>query len=207
MASVETKPPDTPLDQRPRADVIPQVYVKHLEEFQFLWGQRQGALRSPDFTMRDVAQWDERIAAHLDGLLLAGEVAVPVLEDRLSGDDPQAVFAAAYVLLRLKTQSAADRVGKSLLKAEGEKIDGLAQALCHGPIDLIEDRLRGAAGAAPAPVAVAALEALTFHRRPDPGIDRLVEFLQNEDPQVRRTAWRVMALMSSSEMRKPSGVR
>jgi HEAT repeat protein len=149
--------------------------------------------------MRDVAQWDERIAAHLDGLLLAGEAAVPLLEESLNADDPQAVFAAAYVLLRLNTQSAADRVAEALLKAEGEKIEGLAQALCHGPIHLVEGKLRGAAASAPAPAAVAALLALTFHRRPDAGVDRLVEFLQNENPQIRRAAWRIMALMSPNE--------
>jgi uncharacterized protein (TIGR02270 family) len=177
-----------------RPGVIPQVYAKHLEEFQFLWAQRQAALRSPDYTVRDVARLEERIAAHLDGLLLAGEPAVPVLEARLAEDDPQAVFAAAYVLLGLRIQTAADRVVIALLKAEAERIEAFGQAICHGPIDLIEKPLREAVASAPTPVAVVALEALTFHHRPDPGIDRLVEFLQDENPQVRRTAWHIAAL-------------
>jgi uncharacterized protein (TIGR02270 family) len=183
------------------------VYAKHLEEFQFLWGQRQTAIRSPDHKISDLARLEERLAAHLDGLLLPAETAIPVLETCLEESEPPGVFAAAYVLLRLRIQAAADRVVIAFLKAGGEKIDAFGQALCHGPIDLVEGKLRGAAASAPAPAAAVALEALTFHRRPDCGIDRLVEFLQNENPQVRRTAWRVMALMSPTEMRNPFGVR
>jgi uncharacterized protein (TIGR02270 family) len=181
--------------------VIAEVYAKHLEEFQFLWGQRQAALRSPDHAMRDVAQLEARLASHLDGLLLDGEAAIPALEAALAGDDPKAASAAAYVLLALRIQTAADRVTEAFLQADAEKLDALRQSLFHAPIDLIEKPLRDAAASAPAPAAVAALEALAFHGRPDPGMDRLVEFLQDENPRVRRAAWRVMAILNSPGVR------
>jgi len=194
LASSPTSPLDPLPDQRRQAGVIPEVCLKHLEDLQFLWGQRQAALRSPQYTVRDVAQLDERIAAHLDGLLLADDAAIPVLEAGLTGDDPLAVFASAYVLLGLQDRTAAERVVEALRDAEAEKLDAFRQALCHGPIELIESALHDAAASAPPPQAVAALEALAFHRRPDPGIDRLVEFLQDESPQIRCIAWRIMAL-------------
>ena len=197
VASSQAKPPDVPPETRRQPGVIPAVYAKHLEEFAFLWGQRKAALRSPDYTLGDVARLEQRIAAHLDGLLLAGEAAIPTLEAGLAGDDPQAVFAAGYVLLALRVPAAAQRVAEAFLHAEAEKIEALSQSLCHGPIDLIEKPLRHAAASAPAPAAVAALEALAFHRRPDPGDDRLAEFLQDKNAQVRRAAWRIMAILYS----------
>jgi hypothetical protein len=112
---------------------------------------------------------EERIAAHLDGLLLAGEAAIPTLEAGLADEDPQNVFAAAYVLLALRIPTAAQRVAEAFLHVEAEGLEALSQSLCHGPIDLIEQPLRRAAASAPAPVAVAALEALAFHGRPAPG--------------------------------------
>jgi uncharacterized protein (TIGR02270 family) len=177
--------------------IIPEVYAKHIEEFAFLWGQRQAALRSPDYMLSDVARLDERLGAHLEGLLLAGEAAIPALDAVMAGDDPQTVAAAAYILLSLKTPKAAERVMETFPKAEGEKLEALRLALCHGPVELVEKSLRDAAGSAPAPVAVAALEALAFHGRPDTAMDRLVEFLRDENPQVRRTAWRVMAILNA----------
>ena len=143
-----TPSPRHPVTARRPPGIIPEVYAKHLEEFQFLWGQRQAALRSPDFTLRDVGLLERRLAAHRDGLLLAGEAAIPVLEAGLTGDDPTAVFAAAYVLLALRTQAAAERVMGAFLQAGAEKLEAFRQALCHGPIDLIERPLREAAASA-----------------------------------------------------------
>jgi uncharacterized protein (TIGR02270 family) len=207
VGSGEAKPADSLAETRRRSGVIPGVYAKHLAEFQFLWEQRKAALRSPEYALRDVARLQERIAAHLDGLLLGGEAAVPTLEAGLAGEDPQTVFAAAYVLLALRVPTAAQRVVEAFLHAEAEKLEALCQSLCHGAINLVEKPLREAVAWAPAPTAVAALEALAFHRKADPGIDRLVEFLQDENPQVRRAAWRIMAIVYSPGAGQGSGNR
>jgi len=198
VADRQASRPDTLPEGRGHPGVIPQVCAQHLEEFQFLWTQHAAALRSPDYTLRDVAQLEARIAAHLDALLLAGEAATAALEAALAGDDPQAACAAAQVLLCLRSRAAADRVAGALRKADAEKLEALRPALCHAPIDLIADVLRETAASGPAPLAVTALEALAFHRLVDPAIDRLVEFLQDEDPLVRRTAWRIMAMSNST---------
>jgi uncharacterized protein (TIGR02270 family) len=177
------------------AGVIPEVYAKHLEEFAFLWGQRRAAVRSPDFTPRDVARLEERVAAQFDALFLPGEAAIDPLAAILAGGDPAAVSAAGYVLLALKSRAAADRVMKAFRQAEAEQLDALRDSLCHGPIELVETDLRAIAVSGPAPQAAVALEALAFHHRPTAGIDRLVELLQHESPQVRCVAWRIMALL------------
>src|SRR2546426_7951091 len=85
------------------------ILEEHLEELAFLWSQRQAAVRDPAYTIRELTHLEERITAHLHGVLTIGEVALPLLEDTLSAEDPHIVFAAAYALLH---RSEERRVGK-----------------------------------------------------------------------------------------------
>ncbi len=194
MANSQVNPPDEVPDQPQAPGVIAQVYAQHLEEFQSLWAQRQAGMRSADYTLGDIAQLDQRLAAHFDGLLLGGEAAVPVVAERMAAGEAAAVFAGAYVLLSLATPAAADRVLDAFLRAEPEKLEGFRHALSHGPIEAIEPRLVEAARSAPAPVAAVAIEALVFHDRPNPAPERMAEFVQHESPFVRRLGWRITAL-------------
>jgi hypothetical protein len=170
------------------------VYARHLQEFQLLWFQRKEWLNSDELTAHDLQACDERMAAHRDALVSSGGEAILLLAPHLAEGDPAAVFAAAYVLLGLKDRHAADCVMKSLLQAQGESLEGLAEALRHGPIDLVGPQLQEALASALPPIAAAAAEALAFHGRLDPQTPRLAEFFDHEDSQVRRAAWRIVAL-------------
>jgi hypothetical protein len=178
--------------------VIPEVYEKHLEELQSLWQQRRELLFSPELTLGQLRAWERRIAEHLDGLLVPGEAMVPVAGQALSADDPGVVFAAAFVLLQWNRQSAAELVLEALLEAEAEPREAICEAMCHGPIERIEGRLHEAVASNPVPVAVAAAEVLAFHGRLDPKTNRLAEFFADEDPAVRRKAWRIAAILDSA---------
>jgi hypothetical protein len=182
----------------PRLGVRPEVYARHLEEFHSLWFQRKELLNSDEMTARDLAAWDDRMAAHLDALISAGGEAIPLLAPHLAGDDSAAVFAAAYVLLVLMDAGAADCVMKALAEAQGGQLAGLSEALRHGPVELAASRLQEAVASAPPPIAAAAAEALAFHERLDPQNRRLAEFFDHEDPQVRQCAWRIVALAERS---------
>src|SRR5690242_4412825 len=45
-----------------------RVVGRHADEASFLWLLRDGAVRAPHYTLRDLARLDERVEAHLDGL-------------------------------------------------------------------------------------------------------------------------------------------
>ena len=77
---------------------MPDILEEHLEELAFLWGQRQAALRHPEHTLRSFSGLEERIEAHLHGLLAVGDQANPLLEEKLTCDDELVVFAAEGVL-------------------------------------------------------------------------------------------------------------
>jgi hypothetical protein len=55
--------------------------------------------------------------------------------------------------------------------------------------------LEKAVADAPPPIAVAAGEVLAFHQCLEHSAHRIVELIEDEDPWVRRHAWRVMALL------------
>ncbi len=178
------------------ATTIAKVIEKHLQELGFLWKLREGALRSPDFTVRDVKRLDGRIEPHFDGLMIAAKTDLAAVAAQLKGEDPWAVFAAAAALLQLQTPEAAKEVVQALLKAKPEQVDALRRALLKGPIELVEKQLREAAGSAPSQVDAAALEVLLYHGRKDVKTDRLGEWVRHENPAIRCAAWRIVALIT-----------
>jgi uncharacterized protein (TIGR02270 family) len=181
----------------PRATYIPDILEEHLDEVAFLWGQRQVALYGPDYTVFQFFRLEWRIAAHGSGLLAVGDSALPLLEDRLTHDDPLTAFAAAYALLQFGTPSATGRVVEAFGAAEGAKLAGLEAALSHVPLDAAAAKVEVLRRTASAPVALAAATALTFSAIPV-AADEVVPFLRHDEADVRRRAWRLIGYLGAS---------
>jgi uncharacterized protein (TIGR02270 family) len=145
--------------------------------------------------MRELALLEERIEAHLQGLLTAGDRLLPFVEEALAGEDPNSIFAAAYALLRLHSEPALQRVVRALQTPTGKKLEGLRMALRHGPIDRIGSQIQAMAVDAPAPIAVVAMEALVFHGAVQPTLDRVQRFISDETPSVRQAGWRLVSYL------------
>ncbi len=175
----------------------PEVYARHLEEFQFLWGQRQAAPSAPRTIPR--ATWlgwtlgSQRIGRAALGRR-GGDSGVRGASGR---GGSQAAWLPRTASSPCESRRRPSGWRRHFSRPTRRSSMRWRQALCHGPIDLIEKPARAGGSFRACATAVAALEALAFHRRPDPGVDRLVEFLQDESPQVRRAAWRVMAISNS----------
>lgn len=185
----------------PKVRILFDILEEHIEELGFLWEQRKDALGSSECTSSDVAELEERIQAHLQGILVGGEDAVLLLHERLAGDDPEIVFAAVFALLRIDTEDSARLVIEAFLQAEEDRLQAIGEALSHGPIDKVRPHLREASSSAPAPVAAAALRALVFHRDDDIDLDRLPEFTRDEDPVVRRIGWQIAGMLDFGRTR------
>jgi uncharacterized protein (TIGR02270 family) len=179
----------------PKLTFIPDILEEHFEELAFLWGQRTRALRSPNYTLRELGMLEERIEAHTHGLLAVGERLIPFVEEALAGEEEEPAFAAAYALLRLHTDAAVQRVLDALATAKGKQLDGLRVALCHAPVDRIQRNLQAIFLSAPAPIAAAAAEALAFHSALSPTAERIHEFLRDEAPSVRQGGWRLVSYL------------
>src|SRR6185369_129808 len=85
------------LSVMPAARSIPwDIYEEHLDEAAFLWGQWESALDAATFALHDVMVGpEERLRAHLDGLVLGGaRVAEKLLVPALGDDDAGKIAAA-----------------------------------------------------------------------------------------------------------------
>lgn len=183
------------MPSEPKTRVMVDILEEHLEELAFLWMQRQEAIRSHEYVSREVADLEQRMEAHVQGLLVGGDAPIPLVEETLRGDDPLDAFAAAYTLLRLRSEDANHRVLYAFREAEGEQLDGIRDALCHGANEPVLELIRDSLDSAPPAVAAAAAEILAFHRQLDHQTEQLTEFFHDDDPQVRQAAWRVVALL------------
>lgn len=67
---------------------------EHAEDAAFLWTRRAGAVRSSKYKLRDLARLDERIEAHLQGLVAAGEDGWAAAEKQLADGEAGEVFVA-----------------------------------------------------------------------------------------------------------------
>ena len=97
---------------------IRTVVAQHLKEAAFLHARRRTLTGGPSITLPDLARHDERLAAHLDGLAVAGEEAWPLCLAALDRAAPGAVFVAAV---------------RAVQSRSSDRLDGLFDATGNGP--------------------------------------------------------------------------
>ncbi len=179
----------------------------HVDEVEWLWRQRHAALRSKEYDFRALVQLDERIAAHVDALVLAGEEAWALLRTRLvEAEDAYAAFGAAHALLLQEDAAVARQTLALSAGLEGAAWEGFRLALRYAPPARYVDALRSLVAGASERHAAAALEALAFHGLPDPG-GRLLDLLGAAQPDVRRVAWGTVSLLPLRWLEAPGQAR
>jgi uncharacterized protein (TIGR02270 family) len=174
---------------------MPDVLEEHLEELAFLWGQRRAALRDPDYRIREFSDLEERITAHLRGILAVGDMALPLLEETLSEGDSLDLFAAAYSLLHFGSDTPRVRVLDAFSSATGERLDWLREALCFGPLEGIQQQVAGLFHSDSTAMAAAAAQVLAFHSALNATTSDVVRFLEDAEPTVRTQGWRLAGFL------------
>ncbi|WP_182867479.1 hypothetical protein [Stieleria mannarensis] len=162
--------------------VVVETLLEHLDEIGFLWSQRADALCSPDDREQDVGELEHRIAAHLDGLLVAGDQCVELAVPRLGDEDRFTAFAAAWCLAQLGVFEPMIR------QLEQCNLDAISEAFCHSCIDTVQIQLKEIYQNADAVVASAIGLVFATHQK-SLTTNRLQEFLGHKDPRVRKRAW------------------
>jgi uncharacterized protein (TIGR02270 family) len=167
------------------------VVEEHLDEAAFLHAQWERALADPEYVLAEVAEGpEERLLAHLDGLVVAGRRAAErLLLPALGGDDPDAVFAAAWALLASEDGDFAAPVVEALAQAELEPAAAIGRALQLAPRADVAALLAPLLGGGSPAAQATALDVLA-HQRLDPGV-RLDPFQASPDGGVRRAALRL----------------
>jgi len=115
--------------------ILWDIYEEHLDEAAWLWGNWTESLDSAVYALGDVVVGpEERLLAHLDGLVLGGEpVAKKLLVPALTGDDLGGVAAAAWALLQAEDADHQDKVIETLATAEPPVQAALGRAVYLAP--------------------------------------------------------------------------
>ena len=150
------------------------------------WARRRVALGSLDYTGAEIAELDELIEAHFEGLAAAGEDAIPLLVAQVHGDDPLHAFAGASALLRVGTPEALDEVREAFATAKGKKLDALRDAIAHGPSAPLKAPLMSLVHSEPLDVGAAAAEALAFLGGFGPTPEQIERFVRAKEAAVQR---------------------
>ncbi len=106
------------------------IYEQHLEEAAFLWSQWERALVAPDYLLDEVAPLEERLHAHVDGLVLGEEAPVKrLLLPALESDDPELIRVAGYTLLMRASPGDIGAVRERLESADEAALAALQRAM------------------------------------------------------------------------------
>ncbi len=77
-----------------------ELYQEHLEEAAFLYEQRLALLRDPQISWREIGSFEDRLEAHVDGLVVGEELALEVCRTRAKEGEPGELFPIVSVLCR-----------------------------------------------------------------------------------------------------------
>lgn len=105
--------------------VIPAVLSRHAEEAAFLWLLRDRAVARPQYTLGTLAELDQRVEAHLDGLRVAGEAGWRrAWEEFEAWPEPGEAFTAAVLAFEITDAAAIQK-----LLGAAEANPGLGRAI------------------------------------------------------------------------------
>ena len=106
---------------------IPVVVAQHVEESTILRRTRAVLVRASHVKLKHLSRWDERIAAHLDGVAVAGEFGWKLCEAGLENSGVGEVFVAAVRAIQDKNSQRLDRL-IVLVEAIPQSESGLSSA-------------------------------------------------------------------------------
>ncbi len=106
------------------------LYLEHLEEASFLYDQRLALLEDAELAWYGLAPFEQRLEAHLDALLLGGELASAVCVQQAREGDAGELFAALCLLARRRELAPVRTILEALDPGEDERVAAAAHALC-----------------------------------------------------------------------------
>lgn len=169
--------------------MIRAVVEQHAEEAAVLWLLRDAAALAPHYDLAALADLDDRLDAHLDGLRVAGRGGWALCKQALDLAGPGEIFAAA--ILAFDPPDSA-RIG-DVLDAAGDSPElarGLVSALGWLPLARAEGVAQELLMSSDPVRRRIGLAALVAHRR-DPG--RALDFvLDDADPRLRARSLRAL---------------
>lgn len=172
--------------------VVESVVQEHAGEAAFQWRRRARAVRSPKYALKDLAELDNRVDAHVDGLRVAGERAWVECEENLA-NGPGEMFAATAFVLRAEPDQTSSGLNAILahVEANPELQAGLVSGIGFSAWSRVNDHAQSwLESDVPFRMALG-LAAFRVHRRAPPEA-ALLRALAVSDNRVRQEAIRLI---------------
>ncbi len=171
----------------PASLVIPHIIEQHVEEAGFLWGQRSNAVNEPHYDLNDLIKLDDRVAAHLDGIVVAGEYAVGVCDAILENAGLGEIFTTTVRAIVDKDQNRLDNQF-ALVEAAPEFLPGLYSAFGWVSAPYLQGIVAALLSSKQPLRQQVGIVACVMHQV-DPGT-ALTETMASEEPMLRARAFR-----------------
>jgi uncharacterized protein (TIGR02270 family) len=143
--------------------VMMDVLEEHLDEAAFLWSQWERALVSPLYALPEFAELEERLLAHVDGLVVGGETAATeLLLPGLETEEPGRIAASALALLGGPGKHEREELLEVFDTGDEVQRAGIGRALGLSEAEGLEAVLRPRLTAEAPAVQLAAFQALAF---------------------------------------------
>ncbi len=176
---------------------IPQIIEQHAAEASFHWLLRDDAVMAPHYSLKDLADQDNRVEAHLDGLRIAGEGGWTACRAALAIKEPGEVFAAGVLALEGQARPRIEAVLTTAAEAR-ETVSGFVGACAWVSPELLTDTVFPLIEAEEPALREAAVAAHAVHRRyPGPA---LVPRFNDPDPAIRARALRLAGQLGRSDL-------
>lgn len=181
--------------------ILRDVLEEHFEEVLWLTSQRCQAVEDPSYNLNDLADLDDRVEAHVDGLRVAMEdqpvVAWKTCEACLELGEPEAIFPVAILACERTDESIFARV-LELAKTDATNSRALVDALAWMPHSDLVPTLQVLLGDQDSSIRRIGLSVSVAHRL-DPG-QALIEALEHSDVNFRVCALRAIGILGRGDL-------
>jgi uncharacterized protein (TIGR02270 family) len=180
---------------------IPVVVQQHAEESALLRHVRMVLVRAPHVRLRHLRRLDDRIAAHLDGLEVAGAYGTRLCTEALERVGAGVVFALAQRYLAERDERGIERLA-SLAAAVPDARRGLLSAFGWVSATQLQGIVRTLLASADAQRRALGVAACRLHRV-DPG-GALAQAVAHADPGLRAAGWRAAGELGRVDLLGPA---
>lgn len=105
------------------------LYEEYLQDASFLYAQRLELFDNPELTWKKIGEFEERLEAHIDGLVVGDKLALEVCKRHAAEGDFGEVFAAICVFCRQSQRDLVLSIFDQLDPTDAEKASAVADAL------------------------------------------------------------------------------
>lgn len=173
--------------------ILEDIVYQHAEDASALWHRRSLAASEPHYSLADLYELDNRVSAHLKGLLVAGADAEPLIDQLVDAEDDGAIFTAGLVAIE---GGRSERFDKLVERLETTDVDTsvlpqLASALAWVEPGRLAGVVKGLLNVKSPAHSILGLLACSAHGKATESIVR--PHLESDNTELRTVATRVAA--------------